>query len=169
MTGGGRIPTSKPSYFTWRKKAVLGTCRTPNRSLSPTSCVLASSPTMQLKAESARLLSLGVSGLNPPPPQTHPLSSSRVTRGMPQVVTDPTAKPRVLFQRETRRGWELWVSAVCAPAFLSSAEAPSKCWFRVKAKAQSPPAGPPSLWQLNKNQCKLLIGSLIIDAVFTTI
>lgn len=38
-----------------------------------------------------------------------------------------------------------------------------------RQRRSSPPAASPSPWQLNKNQCKLLIGSLIIDAVFTTI
>ncbi len=56
-----------------------------------------------------------------------------------------------------------------SPAVSPRLRGPTKCWFRAKAERRqwwsSPPAGSPSLWQLNKNQCKLLIGSLIIDAV----
>lgn len=40
---------------------------------------------------------------------------------------------------------------------------------RAAAELGPPSGGSPSLWQPNKKQCKLLIGSLIIDAVFTTI
>lgn len=62
--------------------------------------------------------------------------------------------------------------SVASPAVLPQLWGPTKCWFRVKAKRRqwrsSPPTASPSHWQLNKNQCKLLIGSLIIDAVFTT-
>lgn len=56
-----------------------------------------------------------------------------------------------------------------SPAVPPQLWSPLKVLIQGGGSAQSPPAGSPSLWQLNKNQCKLLIGSLIIDAVFTTI
>lgn len=103
------------------------------------------------------------------------LPQSFISSGMPQPGTDP------------RRGMcgfsgsrKLIMTINCehqqsapSPAVSPGLRSPTKCWLRAKTERRqwlgSPPAGSPSLWQLNKNQCKLLIGSLIIDAVFTTI
>lgn len=101
---------------------------------------------------------------------------SFINSGTPQLGTDPQRGTVWLFSGSrkliTAINCEHQQSAP-SPAVSPWLRGPTKCWFRAKAERRqwqgSPPAGSPSLWQLNKNQCKLLIGSLIIDAVFTTI